>query len=391
MLLVRKQTTDLVVINPKRERKSGLLLICIILCAVFLLCFYFAFYLHENKKGTHETSVQKSNNIYIQAQETNTTNSDNLNNDSNKQTQIHRKEFQQYNKDYTAQQIFNKKNSVNDTNLLDKNVSKEKIDAANNLLEFYNQSVLTLSSDWYVTPELIKKNLAIYTETWQLPKLPPHLYGRSSAKSNLLAGSYLPCFKGRSLNKIVNEMDTAIHSMLVDYRSLEKYNNDDTIIDDGRKGNDYIKSIQKSQKKYSTARLAWIEIVRPEVSAAEKLLLQNHPLQRHSMIARKIFDLFTATASALGQDKIDRKNIQNISKQLDACLEDANSLSFATGPQYERHYRSFLTAAKNFSDCLHEGISSGFYRTLREKLNHQIRTSRDAYNNFASGINLPLD
>lgn len=259
---------------------------------------------------------------------------------------------------------------------------------ADRMVDFYNTAAAALSGGWYGLPDVLLNNARAYLEDWRLAARPAVRGARGDAARGLApAKGLFPAATEAQLAQWVRDMDKALDAMLADYKSLERYVKDDSVIDDGVRGKKLVESLGASHAVFMAARDSYLEIVEARAAQAEEVLLRDHPLQRQIVAAEKIFSLFRKAAGLLGPEKPDKEALEKLRRELESVLAKAGRPPFPASPELERSYRAFLKEAALFPEGLARGLAEGFYSPLRRDLNSIADRSREAYNAFARAAN----
>ncbi|WP_298030303.1 hypothetical protein [uncultured Desulfovibrio sp.] len=261
---------------------------------------------------------------------------------------------------------------------------------ADRMVDFYNTAAATLSGGWYGLPDVLLNNVRAYLGDWRLAARPAVRGARGDAAHGLApAKGLFPAEVEAQLAQWVRDMDNALDAILADYKALDRYVKDDSIIDDGAMGRKLAKSLGASHAVFIAARDSYLKIVKARAAQAEEVLLRGHPLQRQIVAAEETFSLFRKAAGLLGPEKLDKEALEKLRQRLESVLAKAGRPPFPASPELERNYRAFLKEAALFPQGLARGLAEGFYSPLRRDLNNIAARSRDAYNAFARAANQP--
>lgn len=255
------------------------------------------------------------------------------------------------------------------------------------LMDFSNSARDVLSGTHYSIPDKLSDYARKYKETWHLPKK-----SRISVRKNARAA--LVCPKGifnqeeeKHLATALLEMDKALEKMLDHYRELEKYVDDDSIRDDGKKGLELADRISTGYDSFMKSRDSWLEIVETRAEAAEQKLLYDHPLQRQILAARNIFAQMREAGWLVKTGDVDKSVLATLHSILNRIISDAAKPPFPASPSLERLYRGFLKHASSYSAILEAGIAGGFYGARKRELNVAVGNCRKSYNEFVRAAN----
>ncbi len=265
--------------------------------------------------------------------------------------------------------------------------TQEQLAAADAVVAYYNVVATTFADPYFAQADVMMGNVRYYLHEWLLAPRPAGGDGKAvSARLAPPSGMFTED-ESRALAQWVADMNQSIDSMRADYRALERYVNDQSIRDDGVKGEALTNSIAKSHERFMAARDGYMGTIEARASSVEEVLLYGHPLKRQILEARKIFGLFSRTAGLLVAQQPDREGLEQVVAKLDASLKDAGRPPFPASPDVERVYREFLKQGTAFKDALAQGLAEGFYNPVREDLNSAAEGSRQAYNDFVRAAN----
>lgn len=265
--------------------------------------------------------------------------------------------------------------------------TQEQLDAADAVVAYYNVVATTFADPYFSQADVMMGNVRYYLHEWLLAPRPAGGDGKAVSARLAAPKGMFSEDESRALAQWVADMNQSIDSMRADYRALERYVNDQSIRDDGVKGEALTNSIGKSHERFMAARDGYMGTVEARASSVEEVLLYGHPLKRQILEARKIFGLFSRTAGLLVAQKPDHEALEQVVAKLDASLNNAGRPPFPASPDVERAYREFLKQGTEFKDALAKGLAEGFYNPVREELNSAAQGSRQAYNDFARAAN----
>ncbi len=247
---------------------------------------------------------------------------------------------------------------------------------ADRMVAFHNTAAASLSGGWYGLPDALLNNVRGYLKDWRLAARPVVRGTRAAAARGLApAKGLFPVDVEEQLAQWVRDMDKALDAMLADYKALDRYVKDDSIMDDGVAGKKLAERLGASHAAFMAARDSYLEVVAERAAQAEEVLLRDHPLRRQIVAAEKIFALFRKAA------------LEKVRQELESLLAGAGRPPFPAPPELERSFRAFLREAALFPQGLARGLAEGFYSPLRRELNKIAARSREAYNSFARAAN----
>lgn len=259
---------------------------------------------------------------------------------------------------------------------------------ADRMVAFHNTAAASLSGGWYGLPDALLNNVRGYLKDWRLAARPVVRGTRAAAARGLApAKGLFPVDVEEKLAQWVRDMDKALNAMLADYKALDRYVKDDSIMDDGVEGKKLAERLGASHAAFMAARDSYLEVVAERAAQAEEVLLRDHPLRRQIVAAEKIFALFRKAAGLLGAEKPDQAALEKVRQELESLLAGAGRPPFPAPPELERSFRAFLREAALFPQGLARGLAEGFYSPLRRDLNKIAARSREAYNSFARAAN----
>lgn len=231
--------------------------------------------------------------------------------------------------------------------------------------------------------DFLMANTRIYAEHFQLPKRP-----KIPRKSDLAPPEGL--FNGaeaKAVTQALGEMDRAFGRMLSRYGQLEKYIDDASIRDDGKKGRELVKDISSAHAEYIAARKSWLETVQKAARQAETTLLHDHPLRRQILAAQNIFQQYGEVADLLSSGADAGPMLHSCVQNLQNLLADAGKPPFLAKPALERAYRDFLRQVAVYVAMLERGMAEGLHNAQRREINEAAENSRAAYNIFVADVN----
>lgn len=307
-------------------------------------------------------------------------------------------------------------------------VTPEERARASLTLDYCNDVERTAFGPWYRQADVLDFYTRIYLGEWKLPKRAEPASSRAAASRRLAppAGLFTDEERGR-IAAHAEAMGRALEGMIADYKALEAYVADPTIIDDGRKGKELAASIAKAYAAFCASRAALLSLLDERAVAAEDVFLTGNPLRRQILCARRIFRLYRQIAEKLtpgpspdaparvdsvadaadapasqpaesaatpedaapgaASPRVDRAALVAMERELRAVAAYAAEPPFRGRPLDERAYRAFLKEVAAYDAMLARGLAEGFFMPLRKAMNDLAGTSRETYNAFAAGMN----
>lgn len=307
-------------------------------------------------------------------------------------------------------------------------VTPEEKARASLLLDFCNDAERTAFGPWYRQADVLDFYTRIYLGEWKLPKRGEPDSSRAAASRRLMppAGLFTDEERGRIAGH-GEAMGKALEGMIADYKALEAYVADPTIIDDGKKGKELAAAIAKGYARFCASRTALLSLLDERAVVAEDVFLADNPLRRQILCARRIFRLYrqiaeiltpkpaqeppaaadplagAADAPASQPDgnaakteegapgatppRVDRAALAAMERELRAVAAYAAEPPFRGKPLDERAYRAFLKEVAAYDAMLARGLAEGFFMPLRKAMNDLAATSRETYNAFVEGMN----
>ncbi|MBO4313111.1 MAG: hypothetical protein J5838_02345, partial [Desulfovibrio sp.] len=179
-------------------------------------------------------------------------------------------------------------------------VTPEERARASLTLDYCNDVERTAFGPWYRQADVLDFYTRIYLGEWKLPKRAEPASSRAAASRRLAppAGLFTDEERGR-IAAHAEAMGRALEGMIADYKALEAYVADPTIIDDGRKGKELAASIAKAYAAFCASRVALLSLLDERAVAAEDVFLTGNPLRRQILCARRIFRLYRLIAEKL--------------------------------------------------------------------------------------------
>lgn len=262
-----------------------------------------------------------------------------------------------------------------------------QMDEADRVLRLTNRATGVLTEGYYRLPDMLLASVQHYLDTWQLAKM-PRIRGAKRAEEALSqARGIFTDSELDDLTKTQQEMDNALKNMIADYGRLEKYVINPEIVDDGREGRKISKNIQNAHGVFMRARNTWLEMLDKRAAAAQKIILQEHPLERQILAAEEMFVVFREVAAQLALDAPDRAALQALSASLAEISNRAAKPPFPASPALEREYRRFLKAVNRYVQTLDAALKEGFFVPQKRELNNDLIACRNAWNIFAREAN----
>lgn len=268
-----------------------------------------------------------------------------------------------------------------------KRPSVEEVQKADRIISFSNQAHDILNKGIYVTVDTLRNNALHYRKNWTMPKhvrLPGTYAGDARLKTH-------PALFNEEEEKLLaqslDRMDKALNEVLTYYRQLEKYINDNSIIDDGKKGLELSESLLKSHTLYSNARQSWLKLVEARAEEAEARLLYEHPLKRQILEAKNIFAHMGKIEELGALQDYKKEEMEALRQNLSATIEQAGRPPFKAPPELERLFRAFLKDAQSYCKILDRSMQEGFHNIQKREIKAARIKCQDSYNKFVYAAN----
>lgn len=260
---------------------------------------------------------------------------------------------------------------------------------AQDILEFHNTAIKSLESGYNQLALHIVKNSRHYLQNWNLPdQIKPADKDLQKIKQVLTPDKAI--FDDEEeilLTEALDNMDKALRNMFENFRKLEKYIDDDSILDEGKLGKELTDKIFKGNDEYLAARNSYLEKIEDAAYRAESSLLENEPLQRQILAARQLFVLINQTANLNNAESLTRDDLGEIYKAMQNAWQEGDRPPFPAAPNLERLYRAFLKHVQKFMDILQLTQQEGMFNFQKKELISQANLCKKAYNSFAEGAN----
>lgn len=224
-----------------------------------------------------------------------------------------------------------------------------------------------------------------YLREAALPKLarrPP----RFARDKTLLPPAAWPKASAEAIRQALREMDAAVDAEREQYEKLVKYALDESIVDDGKQGRQYLKAIRRQWEAYEDARRVLRGEVESGALAAEAVTLQGHPLRPQILAVRILFRRMKEARALLGEREADKQTIAAWRRELEGILSEAAFLPFSVAGEPERLWRAFLRTARRFPATVALGEEQGFHPAVRKQLNAAYTDAEKAYNEFVDSV-----
>lgn len=231
---------------------------------------------------------------------------------------------------------------------------------------------LYLGADFYLREAALPK----------LVKRPP----RFARDKTLLPPDAWPKESAEAIRQALQEMDAAVDAERKQYEKLVEYALDESIVDDGKQGRQYLKAIRRQWEAYEDARRVLRGEVESGAIAAEAVTLQGHPLRPQILAVRILFRRMKEARALLGEREADKQTISAWRHELEGILSEAAFLPFGVPGEPERLWRAFLRTAQNFPATVELGEEQGFHPAVRKQLNTAYTEAEKAYNDFVDSV-----
>lgn len=231
---------------------------------------------------------------------------------------------------------------------------------------------LYLGADFYLREAALPK----------LAKRPP----RFARDKTLLPPAAWPEASAEAIRQALKEMDAAVDAERRQYEKLVEYALDESIVDDGKLGRQYLKAIRQQWEAYEAARRVLRGEVESGALAAEAVTLQGHPLRPQILAVRILFRRMQEARALLGEREADKQTIAAWRRELEGILAEAAFLPFSVPGESERLWRAFLHTAGQFPAAVALGEEQGFHPAVRKQLNAAYAEAEKAYNAFVDSV-----
>lgn len=263
--------------------------------------------------------------------------------------------------------------------------TEEEVRAANAQLAYANGVM-----DWQLSKEAgyalwLYLGADFYLREAALPKLakrPP----RFARDKHLLPPEVWPKDSAEAIRQALREMDSSVDAEREQYEKLVKYALDESIVDDGKLGRQYLKAIRRQWEAYEDARRVLRGEVESVAIAAEAVTLQGHPLRPQILAVRILFRRMKEARALLGEREADKQTIAAWRRELEGILSEAAFLPFGVAGEPERLWRAFLRTAQRFPAVVALGEAQGFHPEVRKQLNAAYTEAEKAYNDFVDSV-----
>lgn len=263
-----------------------------------------------------------------------------------------------------------------------------EIRRADAILAFANRARDTFAKGWYAVPDALNHGTQFYSKTWHLPGhaiIPP----KKRERQNLVPSPGLfDESEMKIMTKALDDMDKAVENVISSFTELEKYVEDDSIRDNGKRGNFLARQVGLRHAAFLAARKTWLEVVEKRAQEAELTLLHANPLERQILNGQRILAQAREVALMLRSGSPSRSELSSLRNNMQEILEKAQQPPFMAIPDLERLYRGFLKDVVQYLTILQRGIDEGFYNTQKKELNMASVKCLKAYNEFAKAASL---
>ncbi|WP_297260150.1 hypothetical protein [uncultured Desulfovibrio sp.] len=263
--------------------------------------------------------------------------------------------------------------------------TEEELQAANAQLAYANGVM-----DWQLDKDAgyalwLYLGADFYLREAALPKLAkrPPRFARDKA---LLPPAAWPKESAEAIRQALREMDAAVDAEREQYEKLVKYALDETIVDDGKQGRQYLNVIRRQWEAYEAARRVLRGEVESGAIAAEAVTLKGHPLRPQILAVRILFRRMKEARALLGEREADKQTISAWRDELEGILSEAAFLPFGVAGEPERLWRAFLRTAQRFPAAVALGEAQGFHPEVRKQLNAAYTNAEKAYNDFVDSV-----
>lgn len=263
--------------------------------------------------------------------------------------------------------------------------TEEELQAANTQLAYANGVM-----DWQLDKDAgyalwLYLGADFYLREAALPKLAkrPPRFARDKA---LLPPAAWPKESAEAIRQALREMDAAVDAEREQYEKLVKYALDETIVDDGKQGRQYLNVIRRQWEAYEDARRVLRGEVESGAIAAEAVTLKGHPLRPQILAVRILFRRMKEARALLGEREADKQTIAAWRRELEGILSEAAFLPFSVAGEPERLWRAFLRTARRFPATVALGEEQGFHPAVRKQLNAAYTDAEKAYNEFVDSV-----
>lgn len=189
------------------------------------------------------------------------------------------------------------------------------------------------------------------------------------------------------LHKALEEMDVLRTSMRTLYGQLCEYVADDTIIDDGARGQKLSRQIGERLVRYASSHGNFLKVLDKAASSAQDVLLRDHPLRDHVALATQIGTVIQQQASVISLQDPDPGSLEQPLRDLEEKITTAGRLPFPIPGEPEMYYRHYLREAEKLVAILRVGQLQSFHSQVRADLNAAWQACRRQYNLFVDAVN----
>lgn len=263
--------------------------------------------------------------------------------------------------------------------------TEEEVRTANAQLAYANGVM-----DWQLSKEAgyalwLYLGADFYLREAALPKLAkrPPRFARDKA---LLPPAAWPKESAEAIRQALREMDAAVDAEREQYEKLIAYALDETIVDDGKQGRQYLNVIRRQWEAYEAARRVLRGEVESGAIAAEAVTLKGHPLRSQILAVRILFRRMKEARALLGEQEADKQTISAWRDELEGILSETAFLPFGVAGEPERLWRAFLRTAQRFPAAVALGEAQGFHPEVRKQLNAAYTDAEKAYNDFVDSV-----
>lgn len=260
---------------------------------------------------------------------------------------------------------------------------ESQLDWADKVLGYANLAQEHFNAGYFHLADVLGNNVENYTHSFQLAERPrnPGAFNDGLKPEQGLFDED----EEVALATGLREMDRALQAMFRKYIGLDKYVKDDTIIDDGKLGNELAADVAELWQKFREERSKWLELVEGKAREAERLLLYDHPLRRQIMAAQDMLEQM-AQLDHLGREEA-AKGAPELLTHLASLADIASRPPFPASPALERTYRAFLAEVEDYQLVAARALAEGWHPTQQTELRRAENRVRQAYNAFAAAGN----
>lgn len=215
---------------------------------------------------------------------------------------------------------------------------------------------------------------------------PPERCARDLADGTALFGDEAP-----ALAKQLEIMDEERLAMQRDYQYLREYVADETIMDDGVRGEGLCLAMEGEYTSFANARARFFDLLDDRAEAAQLTLLRTHPLREQVRCALRLFAVIRRASDLIQPGEPEPLSLGHLLEELSGIATTAERLPFPVAGEVEMHYRHFLRSVREVQAVVARGRMESFHPALRAAFNSAFLQCRNNYNLFVGTMDrVPL-